>query len=105
MIPPTVDKLIPEPAAKLLLMSALRDVAVIAPDEDIFEKLALDAIIWVWTFRLDILATLEILISSALMLTEEISGQIIKVPVCPTMPLKKQTFSTSSLCSQCITEA
>ena len=49
-----------------------------------------------------ILATLEILISSAIMLTEAISGQIIKVPACPTMPLKKQTFSTSSLCSQCI---
>ena len=44
------------------------------PDADMFEKLAFVAVICVWTFKLDMLAVSEILISSDAMMTEAISG-------------------------------
>ena len=74
VIPPAVESVMPAADAKLLDISAVRDVDVIAPDADIFVKLALVAVNCVWTFKLDMLAVSEILISSAAMLTLAISG-------------------------------
>ena len=72
--PFVVESVIPAADAKLVEMSAVKDVAVIAPDAEMFVKLALVAVNCVWTFKLDMLATEEILISSAAMLTDAISG-------------------------------
>ena len=72
--PFTVESVMPAADAKLLDISAVRDVAVMALLAEIFVKEALVAVNCVWTFKLDMLATEEILISSAAMLTDAISG-------------------------------
>ena len=73
--PFVVESVMPAADAKLLDISAVRDVDVIAPATEILVvKEALPDVNCVWTFKLDMLAVSEILISSAAMLTEAISG-------------------------------
>ena len=72
--PFVVESVMPATDAKLLDISAVRDVAVIAPDAEMFVNDAFVAVICVWTFKLDMLAVSEILISSDAMMTEAISG-------------------------------
>jgi hypothetical protein len=72
--PFVVESVMPAAAARFELISAVRDVDVIAPDAEMFVKEALVAVNCVWTFNVDMLAVSEILISSDAMLTDAISG-------------------------------